>query len=435
MTLPNRCDVLIVGAGMAGLTAARELSTRGLSVVVLEGRDRIGGRTWTDHRLGLDLEMGGTWVHQVQPHIWAELTRYGLGVTASPEPERFLLATPEGVRELDPDHALGLLDEGLLGLCEGARPALPRPFDPLFAKDEITELDKITAAERLKEMNLGDEALAVTEAFLSTGFQALPENIAVSHVARLFALSQWDTTTDLEAAATFKIVGGTRALAEAIAADGSADIRLDTDVVRVITTDSGVTAQTAAGETFEATKIIVTTPINALPGIVFDPRLSPAKQTAVAQGQPSRGLKLWARVKGPVQPFMGFASPHLSPLTISQYEYEIDGDSIIVAFGDAASRLPEDDLEAVQEAVRHWLPDAEVVAVARHDWTTDPFSLGTWANTYAGQITGAIPALQAPEGPLHFAGADYANGWFGYMDGAIESALTTSRRLLTTLKG
>ena len=64
-------DVVVVGAGFAGLTAARELSLRGHSVVVLEARHRIGGRTWTTERLGRTLELGGTWVHWTQPHVWA----------------------------------------------------------------------------------------------------------------------------------------------------------------------------------------------------------------------------------------------------------------------------------------------------------------------------------------------------------------------------
>ena len=81
-------DVIVIGAGFAGLTAARELSRRGHSVVVLEARDRIGGRTWTTERLGRTLELGGTWVHPTQPHVWAEITRYGLEVVASPEPQR-----------------------------------------------------------------------------------------------------------------------------------------------------------------------------------------------------------------------------------------------------------------------------------------------------------------------------------------------------------
>ncbi|MCY1159399.1 MAG: FAD-dependent oxidoreductase, partial [Citricoccus sp.] len=80
-------DVVVVGAGFAGLIAARELANSGVDVVVLEARHRVGGRVWTDHRLGHDLELGGTWVHWVQPHTWAELTRYGRGIVRSPRTE------------------------------------------------------------------------------------------------------------------------------------------------------------------------------------------------------------------------------------------------------------------------------------------------------------------------------------------------------------
>src|SRR5689334_23456255 len=80
-------DVVVIGAGFAGLVAARELGRAGLGVLVLEARDRVGGRTWTDLRLGHDLELGGTWVHWVQPHTWAEMTRYGRQVTRSPAVE------------------------------------------------------------------------------------------------------------------------------------------------------------------------------------------------------------------------------------------------------------------------------------------------------------------------------------------------------------
>ena len=80
-------DVVVIGAGFAGLVAARELGRAGFDVIVLEARDRVGGRTWTDRRLGHDLELGGTWVHWVQPHTWAEMTRYGREITRSPAVE------------------------------------------------------------------------------------------------------------------------------------------------------------------------------------------------------------------------------------------------------------------------------------------------------------------------------------------------------------
>lgn len=63
-------DVVVIGAGFAGITAARELKNHGYKVVVLEARDRIGGRVWTSELEGHKVELGATWIHWFQPYIW-----------------------------------------------------------------------------------------------------------------------------------------------------------------------------------------------------------------------------------------------------------------------------------------------------------------------------------------------------------------------------
>ena len=85
-------DVVVVGGGFAGCTAARELQQAGYRTVLLEARDRLGGRTWTSTFAGKQVEMGGTWVHWHQPYVWAELRRYGLEVTEATPPSDGRLA-------------------------------------------------------------------------------------------------------------------------------------------------------------------------------------------------------------------------------------------------------------------------------------------------------------------------------------------------------
>jgi monoamine oxidase len=82
-------DVIVVGGGLAGLTTARELRTAGHRVLVLEGRDRLGGRIYTSELAGTSIELGGQSVHWFQPHVFAELTRYGISYEAPPEPSRW----------------------------------------------------------------------------------------------------------------------------------------------------------------------------------------------------------------------------------------------------------------------------------------------------------------------------------------------------------
>lgn len=77
-TYPKHYDAIVIGAGFVGLSAARDLSVAGKQVLLLEARDRIGGRTWVAEGKNHTYEMGGGWVHWLQTHIWSELTRYGL---------------------------------------------------------------------------------------------------------------------------------------------------------------------------------------------------------------------------------------------------------------------------------------------------------------------------------------------------------------------
>ena len=78
--MSTQWDVVVVGGGLAGITAARDLKQRGFSTIVLEASDRLGGRTYTIEDEGCTVELGGTWIYWNQPFIWAEKERYGLAI-------------------------------------------------------------------------------------------------------------------------------------------------------------------------------------------------------------------------------------------------------------------------------------------------------------------------------------------------------------------
>jgi monoamine oxidase len=176
--------------------------------------------------------------------------------------------------------------------------------------------------------------------------------------------------------------------------------------------------------------VVVTTPLNVLETIEFDPPLSETKRSAAAQGQASSGVKAWARLRGEYEPFVALA-PSTAPLTLAQVDRVGDGETIVVLFGPDAAALDGNDWEAVQAALRQWLPDVDVIEAASHDWVGDPLSGETWPMLRPGQLTGALAELQRPEGRIVLAGSDYASGWMGFIDGAIESGLRAAHLLDT----
>jgi monoamine oxidase len=227
-------------------------------------------------------------------------------------------------------------------------------------------------------------------------------------------------------------VGGTRALAEAIAGDGDAEVRLNATVERVERNGDEATLTLADGERLNSAAVVVTLPLQALDSIEFAPALSPGKRAAIAAGQISCGCKAWIRLRGEYEPFVVLGGADW-PLTFLQAEYHDEGDTLVVAFGRDALAIDLDDRAAVQKQIRRLVPEAEVLDVAAHDWVADPLSQQTWPMQKAGQLTASLTELQRPEGPLLLAGSDYANGWAGFIDGAIESGLRAARIVDATL--
>jgi monoamine oxidase len=289
-------------------------------------------------------------------------------------------------------------------------------------------LDDKTFDARLKELGVTRAARDAIEAFWATAFQGPLEEGALTQALRWIALSGWDWLLCFDIASRYKLAAGTGALLNAIADSAHAEFVLGAPVTAIVQGDDSVAVTTRGGDVFHARAVVVTVPLNTAGAIDFVPPLSPGKQAAISEGLMSRGLKIMARLRGNPQPYICLG-PADHPFTLVQYDYPVDDGHIAVAFGPDVSRIDPSDVKAVETVFKTWRPEAEVEAVAFHDWVDDEFARETWAMLRPGQLTKSVPELQKTEGRVMFAGSDYATGWAGFIDGAIESALTTPRRV------
>jgi len=424
-------DVIVVGGGFAGVTAARELERAGHRTLLVEARDRLGGRTWTAEFSGHEVELGGTWVHWFQAHLWAELGRYGLGLTESPAHDECVWVVGDELRRGTAADLWPRLFAGSDRLCHDSQELLERPHDPFFR--DISAVDHLSVRDRLEELDLDEEGWDLNEALWAGLCSAYVHETGLIAALRWHALAGWSAERMLSCSSRYKIAGGTRSLVEAIATDGGFAIRFGAPVAAVEAEPDRVAVRLAEGETLAARAVVVTVPLNVLGSIEFTPALSAGKREAAKAGQSSHGIKTWARVRGE-RGFFALA-PSRCGITYLSAEYAVGGDTLLVGFGPDASALDPTDREAVAEVIRRLVPDADVVEVHAHDWTSDEFSGGTWSMPRPNAVTRYLRELQRPEGRVFLAGSDIASGWSGFIDGAVESGLWAARAVRGFLAG
>jgi monoamine oxidase len=415
-------DVIVVGGGFAGVTAAREAALRGRSVLLLEARDRLGGRTWSSQWDGVPVEYGGAWVHWHQPHTWSEITRAGLRVELSPDAERAAWYVGAERREGTIAERDAIAERGWNRFVDGVHEALPNPHEPLLALDELARFDRLTIAEHLDELGLDEEERAVLAAELESLAHGPLDDAGAVSVLRWHALSGYSLALTQYTGGRVTLADGTGALLRAIAEAAPVETRLEAPVAAVRRRGDDVEVETRDGTVLGAAAAVVAVPLNVLASLAFDPPLPEPKQAAIALGQASCGVKIFIRARGPEVLQNAIRPGH--PFGYLDTELLLgDGTQIQIGFGVDAARCDATDPAAVQRALDDILPGYEVVAATAHDWLADEHSRGTWAIHRPGWYTRHHAEMRRPEGRVVFAGSDLADGWAGFVDGAIESGL------------
>ena len=428
-------DVIVVGAGFAGITAARELQKSGLNTLVVEGRNRLGGRTFTVTFNGKPTDVGGTWVHWSQPYIWSEVKRYGTPLVdmAGTGETDFIYKSGSEVHRVPIADIWGPLDDAVSKYMEGSREIFPQPHNP-FANDGYKKIDEISARDRLNSLELSEQQRALIDGYFSTTAHNTLSQAAWIELLRCYALSGHNLIDLNDALARFAFKNGT---GELINAHGGrqrrrntslhADLpgRAEKDTVLVITEDD---------EVLRAKMVVITLPMNVLKDVEFSPQLSAAKLAASKETHSGAGTKFHAIIEGEHGNFAASApTTELQPITYMFSEGVEHGDTHIIGFGPSPELLDVDDNENVQKAIRLFLPGVRVKKVFGYQWTIDPFSQGTWCIYRPGQYSRYLKQLQQSEGHLVFANSDWASGWRGFIDGAVESGLRAGRIVKQTL--
>lgn len=267
-------DVIVIGGGFSGLIAARNLSQDStLHVLLIEARDRIGGRTWTAKAFGEEFEMGGTWVHWNQPHLYHELHRYGLHCylktsagTMAPEKYYFKPARAPA-REISPEESVAALERvaekffAIDGL--DSRALMPFPHEPFREPAVWRRYDHLTVKQRLDQIDgLSQFEKDIFESNMATFGSAPGSEIGFAEALRWFALGGHSMAGVFERAGIYKLGnGGMTAFARAILGDFEGDMLFNTVVEEVDQGRNSVSLQTKDGRRIDAKAVVSTIPL------------------------------------------------------------------------------------------------------------------------------------------------------------------------------
>ena len=443
-------DVVVVGAGFAGLAAGRALAAAGRRVVVLDARDRVGGRVKPGKVAGQTVDLGGQWVGAHQTRLRALLAEYRIATT------------PQWVRGRDITEVRGhryLGESGTVGL----RPADEAAYQAMFVKvrslvaqvpleepwtaPRAKEWDRITMDEWMRAEIRNPVARDLLRLMVQGLFTVEPEEVSL-----LFFLSYVRSGDSLEelwgetdAAQAFHVPGSLHQLAGRMGADLHESIVLEAPVSAIAQDAAGTTVVTPAGS-WRGSRAIVAVPLPLSGRIAYDPPVPPRRDALTQRSPMGSVIKFWVAYREPFwrkKRLSGLVSSDRPPTDGFADASPPDGSvGLIVGFFEAGSALDwtgrpmEERRKVIVGRVADLLgPEgADPIDYVDNDWPSEPWTRGCYgANMGPGVLTTLGPSLRAPVGRVHWAGTETSPVWSGYIEGAIRSGERAAAEVLPLL--
>ncbi|NKB39062.1 MAG: FAD-dependent oxidoreductase [Gammaproteobacteria bacterium] len=423
-------DVIVVGGGFAGATAARELGLQGYKILILEARSRLGGRCYTSKFAGQDIEYGGAWVHWLQPHVWAEMQRYGLGVVEDPFTglEMTKIMKNDGtVKNIDPDKFLTNIRDAFEKFNHDVWEMFPRPYQPLH-NPKVKELDKLSVRDRIKTLDITEDQRVQLNSFMTLYGGDTTDKFGLAGMLKIYACGAWNYDAFADAETHYRIETGTMGLITKMIEDSGAKLRLATPIYRIEQETDDIKVVTEDDEIISAAAVVITVPLNTYKNLEFAPALTKEKQAFVNEGQLSKGAKIYIHLKQNIGRVFAFCDENHPFNWVQTHDYGDELGTILSITVARSSIMDLNDDDAVENAIQSLFPGVEVLGSAAWDWNSDPYAMGAWPAYRVGQLS-RIPDMQTPQGRLFFGGAFTANGWHEFIDGAVESGLRTGKEV------
>lgn len=440
-------DVVIVGAGFAGLACARAAAAAGRSVVVLEARERVGGRSAPATLAGRTVDVGGQWVGAGHDRLRALVAEHGLRLRPQHDEGARLLRHAGRTRRFTGDiprlHPWALV-ELELGLRDLRRRHAGLAADAPWRHPRAAALDAVTLESWARRRLRSRAARGLFDAAVRAVFSAEPGDISLLYF--LFYCQSndgFDTLIGTEGGAQAEVVeGGMHALAAELGSACGNALRIGEPVRAIRQDDTGVTAVTDRGH-YRASRLVLAVPPTLQADIAFDPALPVARDRLgrrMPMGSVIKCLVAYPRPFWREAGLCGMALSHELPFSPVFDASPADGSSgALVGFFDGAPAVewsaaePGERRAAVLDSLAALFgPEArEPTDYVEKDWLAEPWSRGCYVGLMPPRVLTELGgALRAPAGRIHFAGTETATEYCGYIEGAIRSGERAAAEVL-----